>query len=156
LVEAEPVMGTGIALAGALGLCLVGGFLPWVNTEAAVVGAALVLPAPFVPLLVVGAALAQVLTKGTLYGLARWAPQGMPQRARAQIGRLSGLARRNRYPALTILASSTVGVPPFYLVTLASGTVAVPFGAFLAAAFVGSFIRYAVLSLATVLMRGAT
>ena len=148
-------MDTGIALAGALGLCLVGGFLPWMNTEAAVVGAALVLPPPLVPLLVVGAALAQVLAKGTVYGLARWAPQGMPRKARARLERVSGLARLRRAPTLTVLASSTVGVPPFYLVTLACGTVAVPFGAFLAAAFVGSVIRYAVLSLATVLVWGA-
>lgn len=148
-------MDTGIVLAGALGLCVVGGFLPWANTEAAVVGAALVLPPPLVPLLVVGAALAQVFAKGTIYGLARWAPQGMPQKARAQIERISRLARRRRSQTLTVLASSTLGVPPFYLVTLACGTVAVPFGAFLAAAFVGSVIRYAVLSLATVLMWGA-
>lgn len=148
-------MEAGIALAGALGLCLVGGFLPWVNAEAAVVGAALVLPPPLVPLLVFGAALAQVTAKGTLYGLARWAPQGVPQKARTQLDRLSGLARRSRYPTLTILASSTLGVPPFYLVTLASGTVAVPFGAFLAAGFGGSVIRYAVVALATLLVRGA-
>jgi membrane protein YqaA with SNARE-associated domain len=148
-------MDTGTALAGALGLCLVGAFLPWANIEAAVVGAALVLPPPLVPLLVVGAALAQVLAKGTVYGLARWAPQGLPQKARARLERLSELARRRRSPTLTVLASSTVGVPPFYLVTVACGTVAVPFGAFLAAAFVGSVIRYAVLSLATVLVRGA-
>lgn len=146
-------METGIALAGALGLCLVGGFLPWVNAEAAVVGAALVLPPPLVPLLVVGAALAQVTAKGTLYGLARWAPQGLPQKARAQLERLSGLARRRRYP--TLFASSTLGVPPFYLVTLASGTVAVPFGAFLAAGFGGSVIRYAVVAITTLLVRGA-
>lgn len=148
-------MDTGIALAAALGLCVVGGFLPWVNTEAAVVGAALLLPPPLVPLLVVGAALAQVLAKGTLYGLARWAPQGMPRKARAQLERVSQLARRRRSLTLTVLASSTLGVPPFYLVTLACGTLAVPFGAFLAAAFVGSVIRYAVLSLATVLVWGA-
>jgi membrane protein YqaA with SNARE-associated domain len=48
-----------------------------------------------------------------------------------------------------------VGVPPFYLVTLACGTVAVPFGPFLTAALVGTAVRYAVLSLATVLVRGA-
>lgn len=154
MVETEPMMETGIALTGALGLCLVGGFLPWVNAEAAVVGAVLVLPPRLVPLLVVGAALAQVTAKGTLYGLARWAPQGMPQRAQAQLARLSGHARRRRYPTLTILVSSTLGVPPFYLVTLASGTVAVPFGAFLAAALGGSVIRYAVISLVTLVVRG--
>jgi membrane protein YqaA with SNARE-associated domain len=148
-------MDAGVALAGALGLCVLGGFLPWVNTEAAVVGAALLLPPPLVPVLVLGAALAQVAAKSTLYGLARWAPRGMPRRARGQLERVSGLARRRRSLPLTVLASSTLGIPPFYLVTLACGTVSVPFGAFLAAAFLGSVVRYAVLSLATLLVRGA-
>lgn len=148
-------MDTSVTLVGAVAICLVGGLLPWMNTEAAVVGAALILPPPLVPLLVVGAALAQVLAKGTVYGLARWAPRGLPQKARARLERVSVLARLRRSPTLTVLASSTVGVPPFYLVTLACGTAAVPFVAFLAAAFVGSLTRYAALSLATVLMRGA-
>jgi hypothetical protein len=49
VVEAAPMMGAGHALAAVLSLCLMGGFLPWVNTEAAVVGAALVLPRPSFP-----------------------------------------------------------------------------------------------------------
>ncbi len=148
-------MDPAVALAGAIGFCVVGGLLPWMNTEAAIVGAALLLPPPLVPLLVVGAALAQVAAKGVLYGIARWAPRGLPQKARAGLERASGLARRRRSLTLTVLASSTVGVPPFYLVTLACGTVAVPFGPFLAAALAGTVARYAVLSLATVLVRGA-
>lgn len=148
-------MDTGIALAGAVAFCLLGGFVPWLNTEAAVVGAALVLPAPFVPLLVVGAAVAQVLAKGTVYGLARWAPGGMPAKLRARVERASALARLRRSPTLTVIASSALGVPPFYLVTLACGTVAVPLGGFLAAAFVGSIARYALLSLVTLLVWGA-
>ena len=144
-----------IALAGALGICLVGGFVPWVNTEAAVVGAALLLPPGFLPVLVLGAALAQVFAKGTLYGLARWAPHRMPHKARAQLERVSELALRRRSLGLTVLASSAFGFPPFYLVTLACGTVALPFRAFLAPALAGSVVRYAVLSLATVLVRGA-
>lgn len=146
-------MDPGTILAGALAVCVVGGFLPWVNTEAAVVGAALLLPRGVLPLLVLGAAAMQVLAKGTLYCLARWAPRGLPRRARAQLERLSGLATRRRSLALTVLSSSTVGVPPLYLVTLACGTVAVPPGAFLAAAFLGTVVRYAVISLATVLLR---
>jgi membrane protein YqaA with SNARE-associated domain len=146
-------MDPGTILAGALAVCAIGGFLPWVNTEAVVVGAALVLPRGVLPLLVLGAASIQVLAKGTLYGLARWAPQAMPRRARAQLERLSGLATRRRSLALTVLASSTCGVPPLYLVTLACGTVAVPPGTFLAAAFLGTVVRYTVLSVATVLLR---
>jgi membrane protein YqaA with SNARE-associated domain len=146
-------MDPGTILAGALGVCVVGGFLPWVNTEAAVVGAALLLPRGILPLLVLGAAGIQVVAKGTLYGLARWAPRGLPRRARERLERLSGLAARRRSLALTVLSSSTVGVPPLYLMTLACGTVAVPPGAFLAAAFVGTVVRYAVIALATVLLR---
>jgi membrane protein YqaA with SNARE-associated domain len=145
----EPVM----VLVGALTACVVGGFLPWVNTEAVVVGAALLLPPGVLPLLVLGAAFTQVLSKGALYGLARWVPRAMPRRARARLEEISGLAARRRSLTLTVLASSTVGVPPFYLVTLACGTVAAPPGAFLGAAFVGTAVRYGVLSAATVLLR---
>jgi membrane protein YqaA with SNARE-associated domain len=148
-------MESGMALAGALALCLLGGFLPWMNTEAVVVAAALVLPGPLVPVLVLGAALAQVAAKGTVYGLARWAPRGLPETVRARLARAAALARLRRSPTLTVMASSAVGVPPLFLVTLACGTAAVPFGAFLAAAFLGSVTRYAVLTLLTVLVWGA-
>jgi membrane protein YqaA with SNARE-associated domain len=147
-------MDAATALAGAIGFCVVGGLLPWMNTEAAVVAAALLLPPPLVPVLVVGAALAQVAAKGALYGIARWAPRGLPRKARAGLERASALAR-GRSLTVTVLTSSTVGVPPFYLVTLACGTVAAPFASFLTAALVGTAVRYALLSLATVLVRGA-
>jgi membrane protein YqaA with SNARE-associated domain len=145
----EPVT----VIGGALVVCAIGGFLPWVNTEAVVVGAALLLPRGALPLLVLGAAGTQVLCKGTLYGLARWVPRAMPQRARARLEGISAVAARRGSLTLTVLASSTVGVPPLYLVTLACGTVAAPAGAFLGAAFLGTAVRYAVLSVATVLLR---
>jgi membrane protein YqaA with SNARE-associated domain len=148
-------MDQALALAAALGICIVGGFLPWVNTEAAVVAAALWLPPGALPFLVLGAATAQVVAKGVLYGLARWAPRGLPRRAQAGIQRVSALAAGRRSPTFTVLASSALGVPPFYLVALACGTLAVPFGAFLSAAFVGAAVRFAVVSLAAVLVRGA-
>ncbi len=148
-------MDQALALAAALGICIVGGFLPWVNTEAAVVAAALWLPPGALPFLVLGAATAQVVAKSVLYGLARWAPRGLPRRAQAGIQKVSALAAGRRSPTFTVLASSTLGVPPFYLVALACGTLAVPFGAFLSAAFVGAAVRYAVVSLAAVLVRGA-
>ncbi|HSD29036.1 MAG TPA: hypothetical protein VLL75_17180 [Vicinamibacteria bacterium] len=148
-------MDAGLALAGAIGFCVVGGLVPWLNTEAAVVGAALLLPPPLVPLLVVGAAIAQVTAKGALYGVARWAPRGLPQKARAGLERAARFARGRRSLTRTVLTSSTVGVPPFYLVALACGTVAVPFGPFLTAALAGTAVRYAVLSLAMILARGA-
>jgi len=148
-------MNEGLALASALGVCIMGGFLPWVNTEAAVAAAALWLPRHALPFLVLGAATAQVLAKAALYGLARWAPRSLPRRAQAGLQRVSALAARRRSPTRIVLASAALGVPPFYLVALASGALAVPFGAFLSAAFVGAAVRYALVSLAAVLVRGA-
>jgi membrane protein YqaA with SNARE-associated domain len=147
-------MDTGLALGAALALCLVGGFLPWVNTEAAVAAAALLLPPAALPFLVIGAAAAQVLAKGSLYGLARWAPRGLPRGAQSRIGRLSARVAARRAPALTVLASSSLGIPPFYLTALACGAVAVPPAAFLAAAFAGGLLRYAVVSLAALVVKG--
>jgi membrane protein YqaA with SNARE-associated domain len=148
-------MDSAAVIAAALAACVVGGFLPWVNTEAVVVGAALLLPPGALPLLVLGAAAVQVLCKGALYGVARFTPRVLPRRAHARLERISALASGRRSVTLTVLASSTVGVPPLYLVTLACGTVAVPPGAFLGAAFFGTVVRYAVLSVATALLRAS-
>jgi membrane protein YqaA with SNARE-associated domain len=147
-------MGSALALAGAIGVCLVGGLLPWASTEAAVAAAALVVPRGALPLLVVGAALGHVLAKGALYGLARWAPGVLPARVKAGLERMGGAVPRGRSFTLTVLASSTTGVPPLYLATLAWGAMAAPLGRFLVAAFAGTVVRYALLSLVAVLARG--
>jgi membrane protein YqaA with SNARE-associated domain len=143
------------ALLGALAFCLFGGLLPWFNTEAAVGGAALLLPPSALPALVVGAAGAQVIAKGALYGLARWAPRSLPRRARGVIESLSVRMARRRLLGLTVLASSSVGVPPFYVTALACGTLAAPAGPFLSAAFAGALLRYAFVCLAALLVKGA-
>jgi membrane protein YqaA with SNARE-associated domain len=84
-------------------------------------------------------------------------PVGHPKDAAESAGAARSALRTREattLPTLTILASSTLGVPPLYLATLASGAMRLPFGTFLAATFVGSVLRYAVLSVATVLARG--
>jgi membrane protein YqaA with SNARE-associated domain len=142
-----------VALVAALAFCLLGGFVPWLNTEAAVAAAALVLPRGALPLLVVGAAAAQVLAKGAVYGLARWAPRGLPPRVQERLRRASDVVAQRRSPLLTVLASASVGVPPFYLTALACGAVAVPMRSFLSAAFAGALVRCALVSGAALLAR---
>jgi membrane protein YqaA with SNARE-associated domain len=142
-----------LTIAAAVGLGAVGAVVPWVCTEAALVSAVILLPPRLVPVLVLGVALAQVAGKGALYGVARWAPRAVPQKARERLERLSARCRR-RGPSGLVLASSSLGIPPFYAVTLACGTLAVPLARFLAAALAGSLIRYAAFALATELARG--
>jgi len=139
---------------GALVACVVAALLPWANAEAAIVGATLLLPREALPLLVLGAAAAQVTAKSAVYGLARWAPDRMPARARATLARVHTLARRRSALTVTVLASSALGVPPFYLVALACGAAAAPLGAFVAAAFAGMVLRYGVLAGAVALAWG--
>lgn len=146
----EPVF----ILAGALALCMVAAFLPWANAEAAIVGAVLLLPRWALPLLVLGAAAAQVIAKSAVYAAARRAPERMPTRARAVLARMRTLALRRRALVLTVLGSSTLGVPPFYLVALACGAAAAPLAVFVLAGFTGMLLRYAALAGAVLLAGG--
>src|SRR5262245_38771239 len=58
------------------------------------------------------------------------------------------LARANRWPntnTLFLLCSAATGVPPFYVITIAAGTLRVPFARFFAVGLAGRIIRFAVL-----------
>lgn len=137
--------------AGVLGsaavACFAGGILPWISGEAVVAGATVLLPPPVLPLLVVACALGQLAAKASIYGLARWAPTRLPRRARSALDRarrlLEGSAAR---VAVVLFLSGATGMPPFYLVTLAAGTVAVPPALFLGASGAGVLARYAVIA----------
>ena len=54
-----------------------------------------------------------------------------------------------------VLVSSIVGIPPFYLVTMAAGTLRVDFGRFFAAGTVGRLVRFGALALVPHLVRRA-
>ena len=50
---------------------------------------------------------------------------------------------RRKTMAMILLASSSLSVPPFFAITIASGTLRVPFGLFIGAGFGGIVSRYA-------------
>jgi len=130
---------------GAFVGCLLGGLLPWINSEVIVGGAALALAVEQAAWLAVAAAAGQMIAKTGVYCLARWAPGRLPRRMRAALERADVLRRSRRATTLTVLASSCVSLPPFYLVTLAAGVVRVPLLVFAGAGLTGTFLRYAVL-----------
>lgn len=126
--------------------CIVGGFLPWVNTEVVVTGAALVVTPPDTVLLVLLAAAGQMLAKTAVYVLARRAPERLPEKARTFLSRPDRLGRGRTAVTLALLASSAVGLPPFYLTTLAAGALRVPLVVFACAGLAGTAVRYTVLA----------
>jgi len=138
-------MGSGVIVGAALAAAA-GSVFPWISGEAVVAGAALMVPDSQLIALVVGCAVAQMAGKLGIYAMARWAPERMPERARRLLARTDRFRAR---PALLVWATATgsmVALPPFYLVTLASGVLRVPIAHFAIAGLCGTLARYGVVA----------
>ena len=137
-------MDVSIVISAALA-CLIGGVLPWINSEVAVVGAAVLLPREAIPILVVSCTATQMLAKGGLYSLTRWAPDRLPERAQRLVAKAERFGRRPHLLVAAAFSGALVALPPFYLVTLACGTLRVPFALYAAAGVAGTAVRYGAL-----------
>jgi membrane protein YqaA with SNARE-associated domain len=126
--------------------CALSGFVPLVNGEAVVVSAAVLVGRTHAALLVIACACGQMLSKVGLYGLARWSPSRLPPRARRLLVRAEKLPHVQGHAAVILLASAGIGVPPFYLVTLAAGAIRVRLELFAALGLTGTLVRYALLA----------
>ncbi len=143
-------------LASAFAVSVASGLVPFVNAEVVVAAAAVAVPASQQWLMVTVCSLGQMIAKAALYALARWLPQRLPARAVRHLDRASEKAARlQRAGWPLILVSAFSGLPPFYVVSLAAGTVRVNFAAFLSIGFVGRWVRFAVLAYAAAAAGGA-
>jgi membrane protein YqaA with SNARE-associated domain len=134
-------------LGGLLVGTAVSGVVPLVNAELLVAGAAIAVPAAGVPIVALVSTLGQMSTKVLLYGLARWAPSKLPERARARLDRAAAaVAARDKASGSLVFASAAVGLPPFYGVALAAGALEVRLGTFLFAGSLGRALRFGVLA----------
>ena len=130
------------ALIGAVAVCVLGGVIPWVNSEVAVAGATLLVSPSALPVLVVVCAVAQMSAKTALYGLTRWAPHKLPARFRTILERAEKYRDRRGLLGLAIFSGAFIALPPFYLVTLASGLLRVPLPLFFVVGVAGTALRY--------------
>jgi membrane protein YqaA with SNARE-associated domain len=126
-------------------ICGLGALLPFVNTEVYLIGAAALVPRALWPPLVVAGTVGAMAGKVLLY----YAGRGMvklPWR-RAQRGLASMQERMEARPTVGKLlysVSAVVGLPPFYVTTLAAGAVGMNFVFFLVVGFIGRLIRFAI------------
>jgi membrane protein YqaA with SNARE-associated domain len=134
-------------LAGlALG-CVMSGVVPLVNAELLVIAAAVAVPAPGLPLVVIVATAGQMLSKTMLFELARRAPRRLPERARGALDRAVDRVRERGGAAGTLVfASAASGIPPFYGVSLAGGALGMRVQTFLLTGTAGRGLRFAVLA----------
>lgn len=134
-------------LLGLFAATAVSGIVPLVNAELLVLGAAAAVPAAGLPLVAVVSTVGQMVTKGVLFGLARWAPSRLPARARRALEKPSAAVEERGTAVGTLLfTSAATGVPPFYGVSLAAGAVGVGLGRFLLAGGLGRLVRFGVLA----------
>jgi len=140
-VELSVVVGAALAVAA-------GGIFPWINGEAVVARAALATSRGQVLQLVVACAAAQMASKLALFAVARWTPERMPKRARRLLARVEPFRERRALLMASVVSGSIVALPPFYLVTLASGVVRLPIAHFALAGLCGTLVRYGAVAMA--------
>jgi membrane protein YqaA with SNARE-associated domain len=140
---------------GAALTCVVSGVLPWINAELVVFGTVLLLPPAAVPPLVIGCALGQMASKAAVYGISRVAPHRLPGRLRLLLSRAERLRERRHTMAAMVLSSALVSLPPFYLVTIACGTMRLPFTLYALLGLLGTTGRYAFLAWLSITMNGS-
>jgi membrane protein YqaA with SNARE-associated domain len=118
------------------------GFVPVLNLEAFLAGAAALSSEATLLLVVVPATVGQMAAKTLLYlggrGLVEL-PWGAPSRVRESAARLAAAPRS----AGVVFSSALVGLPPFYLVSVGAGAMRVPPLVFVGLGTVGRFLRFA-------------
>jgi membrane protein YqaA with SNARE-associated domain len=130
------------------GLTVVSAILPWVNAEVIVVSFAALAHSPAeVAWVVIVATSGQMLGKSVVFWTGRRGERWRGRESAWSSRWRERLTARPRQTATLVLLSSTVGVPPFFLVTLAAGAYGMDFRRFLVAGTVGRLLRFGVIAL---------
>ena len=125
-------------------VCGLGALLPFVNTEIYLIGAAALAPRALWAPLVVSGSLGAMAGKVLLYYAGRGVVK-LPG-GRVKKGLESMQTRMEERPHLgkaLYAVSAVVGLPPFYVTTVAAGAVRMNFAYFLTVGFIGRLIRFA-------------
>ena len=131
-------------LTSAFAMSVVSGLVPLVNAEVLVAGAAVAAPPGYVIPVVAVCSLGHMAAKVGLYAGARWLPERLPAKARARLDRASGKTKRLEETGFVlVLVSAVVGIPPFYLITLAAGAMRLNLAGFVVAGLAGRVARFA-------------
>ena len=132
-------------------MSVVSGVIPLVNAEVLVAGAAVAAPPGYVIPVIAVCSLGQMVAKVGLYAGARWLPERLPAKARERLNRASEKTKRLEQAGFTlVLISSVVGLPPFYLITLAAGAMRMNLTWFIVVGLSGRVARFAAIAYSAV------
>ena len=143
-------------LTSAFAMSVVSGLIPFVNAEVLVAGAAVAVPPGYVIPVILLCSVGHMAAKVGLYAGARWLPERLPARARDRLERASAKTKRLEQAGFTlVLVSAAVGLPPFYLITLAAGAMHMNLTWFIVVGLVGRGVRFAAIAYSAVAAGGA-
>lgn len=138
-------------LTSAFVMSVASGLIPLVNAEVLVAGAAVAAPPGYVIPVIAVCSLGQMAAKVGLYAGARWLPERLPAKARARLDRAAEKTGRLEEAGFTlVLVSGILGIPPFYLITLAAGALRMNLTWFVVVGLAGRLVRFTVIAFSAV------
>lgn len=141
-------------LSGAFALCAVGGIVPLLNSELLLLAFAAKVPAELLWPLVFLSSAGAMTGKTAVYMAGRGALK-LKIRGRDRVDRfLAGLQERQGLTGSMLFVSAVSGLPPFYVVTVASGAAGLALNRFLVMGFAGLVLRFAAVAFAPQLVMG--
>ncbi len=129
---------------GYYALAALSGVVPWVNAELLMLSAVPLAESPVRLGVLVGAVtMGQMTGKASMYWIARCTTRPLGLRLQHAVDRWRTRFERRPGSALAVtFASSTLGCPPFYLVSMVAGTLQMAFPRFLAVGALGRLIHF--------------
>lgn len=127
------------------GVAVLSAVIPVVNIEIYLLGASALAGREMVIPLIVAGTLGQVIGKIALYYAGTGALKIPGKRLQAALQKMNTqMQERPRMGGALVFASATLGLPPYYLVTLAAGAAKMNLPMFLGVSLVGRLIRFAI------------
>lgn len=138
-----------------LGVALLSALVPVVNIEIYLLGASSLAPPAFVVPLIVAGTLGQMLGKAGMYFAGMGALRLPGERWKLALVKANGYMERHpRAGGALVFASASVGLPPFYIMSVAAGSARMNLMLFLALGTAGRLIRFGVIVAVPQLVNG--
>jgi len=137
-----------LAFFSTFGAAVVSAFVPLVNIELVLIAASAALPRSYAIALILAATLGQMIGKSVMFFGGRGVKLLQRGYMKVKIDEVrDAIQRRNGAVGTMLFMSAATGLPPFYVVSVASGLTGIRFTQFATLGFLGRFARFSVVVL---------
>jgi membrane protein YqaA with SNARE-associated domain len=128
-------------------VCVVGAFIPLVNTEIYLLSVSALSPSEFIVPLVIAATLGQMTGKVGMFYAGRGVLKIRKEKFRDRINNLrERLEKRPWVAKATLFSSATAGLPPLYIMSVVAGAMGMGLVSFITIGTAGRLIHFAIVA----------